>query len=143
MDQDYFIFHKYIRQLDYDAPSPEELFLEEGAEDSNLSNEIKLSVELQKESGLFHVDLQIRLNATMPSGAIIFSLNLVYRGLVAVNFSMSEDKIRECLNIRIPQELYESARLAVEGITKVSGFPPVKMEKISFKRSSNSRLKKT
>lgn len=132
MDQDYFIFFKYIRQLDYDAPSPEDLFLEDGAENSNLSNEIKLSVELQKESGLFHIDLHIILNATMPSGATVFSLNLVYRGIVAVNFSMTDDKIRECLNIRAPQELYNSARKVVENVTKESGFPAVKMEKVSF-----------
>lgn len=137
MDQDYFIFHKYIRQLDYDAPTPEELFLEEGAEDSNLSNEIKLSVELQKESGLFHVDLQIILNATMPSGASVFSLNLVYRGIAAVNFSMTDDKIRECLNIRIPQELYSAARKVVENVTMVSGFSTVKMEMISFAKGTN------
>lgn len=127
MEEDYVIFHHYIRSLHYEAPAPEDLFLEAGAEDSNLSNEIKLAVELQKESGLFHVDLTLILQATLPSGATVFSLNLVYRGIAAVNFSLPDEKISECLNSRVPHDLYQAARKVIANVTEVSGFPTIEM----------------
>lgn len=137
MEEDYAILHSYILKLDFNSPAPPVDYLNTTLKRqdciANQSNEIKLSVEYQKESGLFFVDLNVICHVQMSKNIDIFSLNVVYRGLVAVNFSLEESKIMECLRIRVPQDLYRAVQDIIYSVTKYSGFPPIKLDAYSFK----------
>lgn len=137
MEEDYAILHSYILKLDFSSPaSPVEYLnttLKEKDCFANQSNEIKFSVEYQKDSGLFFVDLNIICNVQMNDDIDVFSLDIVYRGLVAVNFSLDESEIRECLKVRAPQELYRSVQDVIYSVTKHSGFLAIQLDAYSFK----------
>lgn len=137
MEEDYAILHSYILKLDFHSPISPVDYLNKTLNDkecfANQSNEIKLSVEYQKDSGLFFVDLNVICNVKMNDDLDLFSMDVVYRGLVAVNFSLEESKIKECLRIRGPQELYGSLQDVIYSVTKYSGFPAIQLNAYSFK----------
>lgn len=137
MEEDYAILHSYILKLDFSSPASPVEYLNKTLRDKeclgNQSNEIKLSVEYQKDSGLFFVDLNVICNVQMNDDIELFSLDVVYRGLVAVNFSLGDSEIKECLNIRAPQELYRSVKDVIYSVTEHSGFPAIEMDDFSFK----------
>ena len=137
MEEDYVILHSYILKLDFNSPTPPVEYLNTTLNEkdcfANQSNEIKLSVEYQKDSGLFFVDLNVICNVQMNDDIEVFSIDVVYRGLVAVNFSLGESEIKECLNVRAPQELYSSVQDVIYSVTEHSGFPAIEMDDFSFK----------
>lgn len=137
MEEDYVILHSYILKLDFNSPrSPVEYLnttLNEKDCFANQSNEIKLSVEYQKDSGLFFVDLNVICNVQMNDDIEVFSLDIIYRGLVAVDLSLDECEIKECLNVRAPQELYSSVQDVIYSVTEHSGFPAIEIDDFSFK----------
>ncbi len=90
-------------------------------------------MEYQKDSGLFFVDLNIICDVQMNDDIDVFSLDIVYRGLVAVNFSLDESEIRECLKVRAPQELYRSVQDVIYSVAKHSGFLAIQLDAYSFK----------
>lgn len=137
MEEDFAILHSYILKLNFDSPAPPVAYLNETLTEQDYiadrSSEIKLSVEYQKDSGLFFVDLNVICHVKMNKNIEIFSLNLVYRGLVAVNFALDENTIMDCLRVRAPQELYRSVQDVIYSVTEHSGFPPIEMDDFSFK----------
>ena len=134
MEEDYVILKQYLLDLEYNAPIKPEKFLtlEEDSE-ANQANEIALSIEFQKDSGLFYVDLSYSCHITLSDNMIVSILKMTYRGAVVVNFSLPENKIREILNIHVPQELYTSIIDAVYSVTANSGFAPVELNEYSFR----------
>lgn len=134
MEEDYVILKQYLLNLEYDAPTKPEkyLTLEEDSE-ANQANEIALSIEYQKDSGLFYVDLSYSCHITLSDTMIVSILKMTYRGVVVVNFSLPENKIREILNIHVPQELYNSIIDVVYSVTANSGFAPVELDVYSFR----------
>lgn len=134
MEEDYVILKQYLLNLEYNAPIKTEKFLtlEEDSE-ANQANEIALSIEFQKDSGLFYVDLSYSCHITLSDNMIVSILKMTYRGAVVVNFSLPENKIREILNIHVPQELYTSIIDAVYSVTANSGFAPVELNEYSFR----------
>ncbi|MDE5830561.1 MAG: protein-export chaperone SecB, partial [Clostridia bacterium] len=85
---------------------------------------------------LFYVDLTVNCNVVIPENFSVFSLKATYRGVVVVNFSLPDEKIRECLNILVPQVLYESIRDVIYSVSMLSGWTPIEMEYYSFKTKS-------
>lgn len=149
MEEDFAILHSYILKLNFDSPASPVSYLNETLTGKDCvadqSNEIKLSVDYQKESGLFFVDLNVVCHVKMSKDIEVISINLVYRGLVAVNFALDENTIMECLRVRAPQELYRSVQDVIYSVTEQSGFPPIEMDDFSFKDNClterNSRVK--
>ena len=137
MEEDYVILKQYLLNLEYNATTKPEKFLtfEEDSE-ANQANELGLQIEFQESSGLYYVDLSYSCDVTLPESIVVFSLKLIYRGIVAINFSLPDEKIRECLNILVPQELYEDIRELVDSITFHSGFNPIELDDFSFKTKS-------
>lgn len=137
MEEGYVILKQYLLNLEYNAPTKPEKFLslEEDSE-ANQANEIALSIEYQKDSGLFYVDLTVNCNVVLPEEISVFSLKATYRGVVVVNFSLPDEKIRECLNILVPQDLYDNTCDAIYSVTENSGFQPIQMDYYSFKEKS-------
>lgn len=137
MKEDYAILHSYILKFDFDSPASPVDYLNKTLKDkdcfANQSNEIKLSVEYQKDSGLFFVDLNVICNVWMNDDIDLFSIDVVYRGLVAVNFSLEENKLKECLRVRVPQELYGSLQDVIYSVTRYSGLPAIQLDAYSFK----------
>lgn len=138
MEEDYIILKQYLLNLEYDAPTRPEKFLtlEEDNREANQENEIALSIEPQKDSGLFYVDLTVKCKVVLSDSSSVFSLKVTYRGATAVNFSIPDKKIRECLNVHVPQELYEAIRELIYSITLHSGFNPLELDDYSFKTKS-------
>ncbi|MBD5259200.1 MAG: protein-export chaperone SecB [Bacteroides sp.] len=137
MEEDYVILKQYLLNLEYNAPTrPEEFLTLEDDSEANQANELGLQIEFQESSGLYYVDLSFSCDATLPESIVVFTLKLIYRGIVVINFSLPEEKIRECLNILVPQELYEDIRELVYSITFHSGFNPIKLDDFSFKTKS-------
>lgn len=136
MEEDYVILKQYLLDLEYNAPIKPEKFLtlEEDSE-ANQANEIALSIEYQKDSGLFYVDLTVSCNVVIPEKFSVFSLKATYRGVVVVDFSLPDEKIRECLNILVPQVLYESICDVIYSVSMLSGWTPIEMEYYSFKNN--------
>lgn len=133
MEEDYVILKQYLLNLEYNAPTkPEEILTLEEDSEANQANEIALSIEYQKDSGLFYVDLSYSCHITLQDTIILSILNMTYRGAVVVNFSLPENKIREILNIHVPQELYNSIIDVVYSVTANSGFTPVELDNYSF-----------
>lgn len=133
MEEDYVILKQYLLNLEYNAPTrPEKILTLEEDSEANQANEIALSVDYQKDSGLFYVDLSYSCDVTLPESIVVFTLKLIYRGVVVINFSLPDEKIRECLNIFVPQELYEDIRELVYSITFHSGFNPIELDDYSF-----------
>lgn len=137
MDEDYAILHSYILKLDFGSPASPIEYLNKTLKDkdcfANQSNEIKLSVEYQPDSGLFFVDLNVISNVQMNDDIDLFSIDVVYRGLVAVKFSLEENKITECLRVRVPQKLYGSLQDIIYSVTRYSGLPTIQLDDYSFK----------
>ena len=136
MEEDYVILKQYLLNLEYDAPTKPEKFITLGGEDNdaNQANQLGLRIEFQESSGLFYVDLSYSCDVTLAESIVIFSLKLTYRGVVAINFSLPDVRMRECLNDLVPQELYESVRELVFSITFHSGFNTIELEDYSFKQ---------
>lgn len=136
MEEDYVILKQYLLNLEYNAPTkPEEILTLEEDSEANQANEIALSIEYQKDSGLFYVDLTVNCNVVIPENISVFSLKATYRGVVVVNFSLPDEKIRECLNTLVPQELYESIRDVIYSVSMLSGWTPIEMEYYSLKNN--------
>lgn len=137
MEEDYVILHSYILSLNFGSPASPVDYLNKTLKDkvcfANQSNEIKLSVEYQKDSGLFFVDIRVICNVQMKDDIDLLSIVIVYRGVVAVNFSLEESKIKECLKVRAPQELYGSLQDVIHSVTRYSGFPAIQLDYYSFK----------
>lgn len=134
MEEDFVILKQYLLNLEYNAPTkPEEIFTHEEDSEANQANEIALSIEYQKDSGLFYVDLSYSCHITLSDTMIVSILKMTYRGAVVVNFSLPENKIREILNIHVPQELYTSIIDVVYSVTANSGFAPVELDEYSFR----------
>ena len=136
MEEDYVILMGYPLSIVYNAPTPPETILNLKDEDSvaDQASHIGLQIEFQESSGLYYVDLSYSCNVTLPESMVVFTIKLTYRGVVVVNFSLPDEKIRECLNILAPQDLYESVRELVFSITFHSGFNPIELEDYSFKQ---------
>ena len=130
MDEDYVILKLYLLNLEYNSPiKPEKILtLDKEGSEANQANEIGLSIEYQKDSGLFYIDLTVTCDVSLPETIHVFSLKATCRGVVAVNFSLPEDKIRECLNTLVPQELYDNICDIVYTVTENSGFQPIEMD---------------
>ena len=134
MEEDYVILKQYLLNLEYNAPTKPEKFLTiEDDSEANQANEIALSIEYQKDSGLFYVDLSYSCHITLSDTLTVSILKMTYRGAVVVNFSLPENKIREILNIHVPQELYTSIIDVVYSVTANSGFAPVELDDYSFR----------
>ena len=136
MEEDYVILMGYPLSIVYNAPTSPETILTLKDEDSvaDQANHIGLQIEFQESLGLYYVDLSYSCDVTLPESMVVFTIKLTYRGVVVVNFSLPDEKIRECLNILVPQELYESVRELVFSITFHSGFNPIELEDYSFKQ---------
>ncbi len=135
MEEDYVILKQYLLNLEYNSPiKPEKvILLNEEESEANQANEIALSIEYQKDSGLFYVNLTVTCDVSLTETISVFSLKVTCRGVVAVNYSLPDDKIRECLNILVPQELYDNICDIIYSVTENSGFPPIEMDYYSFK----------
>lgn len=138
MEEDYVILKQYLLNLEYNSQiKPEKvLLLNEEESEANQANEIALSIEYQKDSGLFYVDLTVTCDVNLSETIPIFSLKVTCRGVVAVNYSLPEDKIRECLNILVPQELYDNICDIIYSVTENSGYSPIEMEIYSIKTNT-------
>lgn len=134
MEEDYVILKQYLLNLEYNAPTnPVKILTLEEDSEANHANEIALSIEYQKDSGLFYVDLTVNCKVVIPEEMSVFSLKATFRGVVVVNFSLPDEKIRECLNILVPQELYETICEVVYSVSMLSGWTPIEMEYYSFR----------
>lgn len=137
MEEDYVILKQYLLNLEYDAPTKPEKFITLGEDsETNQANEISLSVEYQKDSGLFYVDLTVTCDVSLTKSIQVFSLMVTFRGVVAVNFSLTDEKIRECLNILVPQELYDNICDIIYSVTENSGYAPIEMDYYYFQSKS-------
>lgn len=134
MEEDYVILRAYPLSIEYSSPTSPETFITLNEDESiaDQANEIGLGIEFQESSGLFYVDLSYSCNLTLLESILVFTLKVSYRGVVAINFSIPDERIRECLNVLVPQELYESVRELVYSITLNSGFNPIELDDYSF-----------
>lgn len=141
MEEDYAVLSQYLLKLEYDSPAdPVKLLTLDEDSTADQSNEIKLSVELQPDSGLYHVDLTVICKVALSEDMPVFALRVTYRGVVAVNFSLPDDKIREYLHVVVPQELYDPMCDIIYSVTENSGFSPIEMDYYSF---SDNRIEGT
>ena len=114
MEEDYVILKQYLLNLEYNATTkPEEILTLEEYSEANQANEIALSIEYQKDSDLFYVDLTVNCNVVIIEKNTKFFLKATYRGVMVVNFSLPDEKIRECLNMRLCRNNYWSATSTV------------------------------
>ena len=82
----------------------------------------------QKKIGDEPRDLTVKCKVGLSEKISVFSIKTTYRGVVVVNFSLPDEKIRECLNIFILQELYEYIREVVYSVSMHSGLTPIEMD---------------
>lgn len=138
MEEDYVILKQYLLNLEYNSQiKPEKILIpNEEESEANQANEIVLGIEFQKDSGLFYVDLTVTCDVSLTETSPVFSLKVTCRGVVAVNYSLPDDRIRECLNILVPQELYDNICDIIYSVTENSGYAPIEMDVISFKEES-------
>ena len=139
MEEDYVILMSYPLSIEYNAPiSPETILtIKKEDSDANQANQLGLRIEYQESSGLYYVDLSYSCDVTLPESIVIFTIKLTYRGVVVVNFSLPDEKIRKCLDTLAPQELYEDIREMIYSITFHSSFKPIELDGYSFRTQSS------
>lgn len=130
--EDYIIVDEYAVSLTMNVACPPTKHIANTNPVANQENEIGLSIEFQEESGLFYVNIKYHGEINLGE-ELLFSIDLLYRGEVVINFSLKQEVIRGLLNVEIPQELYSSVQDIVKSTTTFSGYPAIELDYYSFK----------
>lgn len=133
MEEDYCILNEYVRDSSFESYLTPDVFIAPCQEMSNLETSIGLEIKNIPETALFIVGVIIHCKITLVDGRTLYKLNLRYDSLVAVKHDLSDESIREYLNIAIPQEVYPRIKDAVYVRTKDIGFSPIILDNYSFK----------
>ena len=130
--EDYIIVDEYAVSLTMNLACPPTKHIIDTNPVANQENEIGLSIEFQEGTGLFYVNIKYHGEINLGE-ELLFSIDLLYRGEVVINFSLKQEVIRGLLNVEIPQELYSSVQEIVKSTTTFSGYPAIELDYYSFK----------
>lgn len=133
MTENFKILQEYVSNFSYDCPLAPELFINPYKGSSRLVTTLGINIKSLSGDELFLVSLQVDCNTKLSDDRTLFALNLKYDVLVAMTQELSDDDIREYLNVTIPQTVYPAIRDAVYIRTMDIGFSPVRLSNYSFK----------
>lgn len=138
MKEDYVIVEEYNVALHFNVFEDPTNYISDKSINSTEKNELSLQIEFQS-NGTFYVDLMLETSLFIENKEILY-IDFIYRGVTVVNFSLNEEKIKEILNIHVPNKLYISMKRIVSYITKFSGFSKLKLKEINFQKLYLERM---
>jgi preprotein translocase subunit SecB len=134
----YKIIGKYIKNLDFNIPSPKAFFLLS----QNIAN-YKINIDIKSHNfkdKIVEVVITLSLNPIKNDGEKIIT-KISFATIVEIN-DVLEDKtlLEEIILIKIPSEVYPEIRLLFILLFEKSGFNKIKIEeKINFKELHQKR----
>ena len=121
----------FLKKLNFDSPSTPELFFKQ--DDTQAKMDINIDIQIKSsENKLYMVDLVTKLNSGLESGKVVFTIDIIYSGLVQVDNQKDEEDLKRTLLIDIPRNLFPNVRSMVLNTTAESGFPPFQMAVVDF-----------
>jgi len=121
----------FLKKFTFDSPSTPELFFKQ--DDTQAKMDINIDIQIKSsENKLYMVDLVTKLNSSLESGKVVFTIDIIYSGLVQVENQKDEEDLKRTLLIDIPRNLFPNVRSMVLNATAESGFPPFQMQIVDF-----------
>ena len=126
------IIKEFPRAITYKAPDVPCVFFQPEGCPASIGYNVDVFIK-GGENGLYMVDMPVWLRAMPETGENpIFTIEVLYAGLVRVEDTENEDELKKILFIEVPMALFYSVRTIVEQITVNSGFSSYRMCADSF-----------
>lgn len=128
----YMPFKTYLKEVFFDSPRAPLVFINDN---NNTKVEITFLREhkVLEESSIYEVELHADIVAKTCNG-VAYNMDVVYGTIVEIfEENISDEELRNILNVEIPQFMYNPLKAFVWNFTKESGFPPLMLNEYDFK----------